>query len=101
MCAGHTSERAYWGIYIAAGIGIGMVFMPSVLLTNRDIQYLSPTLVGILMLSKVLAAVISAMIPLGETLSIEQAIGIVVILVAGLVAATSQDLRTQEPSRIS
>ena len=41
------------------------------------------------------------MIFLGKTLSIEQGIGIVVILVAGLVVATSQDMRTRETSRIS
>ena len=63
-------------------------------------QYLSPALVGILVLSEVLVAVISAMIFLGETPSIEQGISIVVILVTGLVVATSNDTRTQEPSTI-
>ena len=79
----------------------GMVFLPSVLLTLRVMQYLSPALVGILMLSEVLVAVISAMIFLGETLSIEQGIGIVVILVAGFVVATSKETRPQESSTIS
>ena len=53
------------------------------------------------MLSEVLVAVISAMIFLGETLSIEQGIGIVVILVAGFVVATSKETRPQESSTIS
>ena len=79
----------------------GMVFLPSVLLTLRVMQYLSPALVGILMLSEVLVAVISAMIFLGETLSIEQGIGIVVILVAGFVVATSKETHPQESSTIS
>ena len=52
------------------------------------------------MLSEVLVAVISTMIFLGETPSIEQGIGIVVILVTGLVVATGKDTRTQEPSTI-
>ena len=35
-CAWATlRERAYWGIYIAAGMCIGMVFLPSVLLGVR------------------------------------------------------------------
>ena len=79
---------------------IGMVFLPSVLLGVRVMQYLPPALVGILMLSEVLVAVISTMIFLGETPSIEQGIGIVVMLVTGLVVATSKDTRAQEPSTI-
>lgn len=79
----------------------GMVFLPSFLLIIRVMQYLSPGLVGILMLSEVLVAVVSAMIFLGETLSVEQGIGIVVILVAGLVVATTKDTRPQEPLAIS
>ncbi len=71
----------------------GMVFLPSFLLIIRVVQYLSPGLVGILMLSEVLVAVISAMIFLGETLSIAQGIGIVVILVAGLIVATAEEER--------
>ena len=78
----------------------GMIFLPSVLLLIRVMQYLSPGLVGILMLSEVLVAVISAMIFLGERLSIGQGVGIVVILVAGLVVATIKDTRPKESSAI-
>ena len=63
-------------------------------------QYLPPALVGILMLSEVLVALISAMIFLGETPSIEQWISSVVILVTGIVVATSNDTRMQDPSTI-
>ena len=69
----------------------GLVFLPSFLLIIRVMQYLSPGLVGILMLSEVLVAVISATIFLGEMLNLAQGIGIAIILVAGLIVATAED----------
>lgn len=65
----------------------GLVFMPSFLLLVRVMQYMSPGLVGILMLSEVLVAVVSAVIFLGETLAPLQWGGIVVILAAGAMVA--------------
>lgn len=69
----------------------GTVFMPSFLLLIRAMQYISPGLVGILMLSEVLVAVISAVIFLGETLEAAQWAGIAVILAAGVIVARSAD----------
>ena len=69
----------------------GLVFMPSFLLLIRVMQYMSPGLVGILMLSEVLVAVVSAGIFLDETLAPAQWLGIAVILAAGVVVARTQD----------
>ena len=76
-----------------------LVFMSSFLMIIRIMQYMSPGRVGILMLSEALVAVISAMIFLGETLSMAQWIGVTVILTAGVVVALTDDLVAEaEPS---
>ena len=75
----------------------GLVFLPSFLLIIRVMQYLSPGLVGILMLSEVLVAVISANIFLGELLNVAQGIGIAIILAAGLIVATAEDEGARDP----
>jgi drug/metabolite transporter (DMT)-like permease len=69
-----------------------LVFMSSFLMIIRIMQYMSPGRVGILMLSEALVAVISAMIFLGETLSMAQWIGVTVILTAGVVVALTDDV---------
>lgn len=69
----------------------GLVFMPSFLLLVRVMQYMSPGLVGILMLSEVLVAVISAVMFLGERLDPAQWAGIAVILSAGVIVARAGD----------
>ena len=49
-----------------------MVFLPSVLLIFRITQYVSPGLVGILMLSEVLVAALSSWLFLQEALTLSQ-----------------------------
>ena len=61
-----------------------VVFLPSVLLIFRIMQYVSPGLVGILMLSEALVAAVSAAFWLGETLSPTQWIGVGAILTTGV-----------------
>ena len=61
-----------------------VVFLPSVLLVFRIMQYLSPGLVGILMLSEVLVAALSSWLFLQETLTLLQWGGVVAILGAGV-----------------
>jgi drug/metabolite transporter (DMT)-like permease len=62
-----------------------VVFLPSVLLIFRIMQYVSPGLVGILMLSEALVAAVSAAFWLGETLSSTQWIGVGAILTTGVI----------------
>ena len=61
-----------------------VLFLPSVLLIFRMMQYVSPGLVGILMLSEALVAAVSAAFWLGETLSSMQWIGVGAILTTGV-----------------
>ena len=61
-----------------------VVFLPSVLLIFRIMQYVSPGLVGILMLSEASVAAVSAAFWLGETLSSTQWIGVGAILTTGV-----------------
>ena len=61
-----------------------VLFLPSVLLIFRIMQYVSPGLVGILMLSEALVAAVSAAFWLGETLSSTQWIGVSAILTTGV-----------------
>ncbi|MDA7719741.1 DMT family transporter [Alphaproteobacteria bacterium] len=61
-----------------------VLFLPSVLLIFRIMQYVSPGLVGILMLSEALVAAVSAAFWLGETLSSTQWIGVGAILTTGV-----------------
>ena len=60
------------------------IFMPTALLVFRIMQYVSPGLVGILMLSEALIAALSAAIWLGETLVLSQWLGVLVILATGV-----------------
>ncbi|MDA8730458.1 DMT family transporter [Alphaproteobacteria bacterium] len=61
-----------------------VVFLPSVLLIFRIMQYVSPGLVGILMLSEALVAAVSAAFWLGEMLASTQWIGVGAILTTGV-----------------
>ncbi|MDB2531232.1 DMT family transporter [Alphaproteobacteria bacterium] len=61
-----------------------VVFLPSVLLIFRIMQYVSPGLIGILMLSEALVAAVSAAFWLGETLSSTQWVGVGAILTTGM-----------------
>ncbi|MGA0912867.1 MAG: DMT family transporter [Candidatus Puniceispirillaceae bacterium] len=67
-----------------AFIASAVVFLPSALLIFRIMQYVSPGLVGILMLSEALVAAVSAAFWLGETLSVIQWVGVGVILTTGV-----------------
>ena len=67
-----------------AFLASAVVFLPSVLLIFRIMQYLSPGLVGILMLSEVLVAALSSWLFLHETLTPWQWGGVVAILGTGV-----------------
>ena len=67
-----------------AFLASAVVFLPSALLIFRIMQYVSPGLVGMLMLSEVLVAAVSAALWLGETLSSTQWIGVGAILTTGV-----------------
>ena len=89
--------------FLAAGKAAAMgavfgilVFMSSFLMIIRIMQYMSPGRVGILMLSEALVAVISAMIFLGEALTLAQWLGVTVILAAGVVVAVTDDEAARE-----
>jgi len=67
-----------------AALASTVVFLPSVLLVFRIMQYVSPGLVGILMLSEVLVAALSSWLFLGEALTVWQWAGVVAILGTGV-----------------
>ena len=60
-----------------------LVFLPALMLIFRISQYLSPGLVGILMLSEVLVAATTAALFLGERLDAAQLVGVGLIMAAG------------------
>ena len=61
-----------------------LIFLPTALLVFRIMQYVSPGLVGILMLSEALVAALSAAIWLRETLFLSQWLGVITILTTGV-----------------
>ena len=67
-----------------------VMFLPSVLLIFRIMQYLSPGLVGLLMLSEVLVAALSSWLILHETFTPWQWSGVVTILCTGVFVGLSQ-----------
>jgi drug/metabolite transporter (DMT)-like permease len=88
-----TPELATNGKAALMGAVFGiLVFMSTFMLIIRIMQYMSPGRVGILMLSEALVAVISAMLFLGELLSVAQWIGVLVILSAGVIVALTDDV---------
>lgn len=74
---------------IALIVSMG-IFVPAMLFIIRVQQYISPSIVGILMLSEVLFAVLSAEILLGERLSAIQWLGGMMIIIAAVVVTRSQ-----------
>ena len=64
-----------------------LIFFPTFLILLRINQYLSPGLIGILMLSELIVAAISANIFLGEPMSSWQWLGAILIVIAGLTVA--------------
>ena len=73
-----------------AFLASAVVFLHSVLLIFRIMQYLSPGLVGILMLSEVLLAALSSWLFLRETLTAWQWGGVWVILGTGVFASLTE-----------
>ena len=67
-----------------AFVASAMIFLPTVLLLFRIMQYISPGLVGILMLSEALVAALSAAYFLGERLDPAQWLGAGLILATGV-----------------
>ena len=61
----------------------GLLFLPALMMVFRVSQYLSPGLVGILMLSEVLVAAATAALFLGERLDMAQLLGVGLIMLAG------------------
>ena len=74
------------------------IFLPSILIIFRVNQYVSPGLVGILMLSEVVFAVASAWLLLDEALNVWQWSGVVAILATGVWLGVVAD---SEPANIS
>ena len=67
-----------------AFLASAVVFLPSVLLIFRIMQYISPGLVGILMLSEVLVAALSSWLFLHEIITLSQWVGVAAILATGV-----------------
>ena len=76
---------APWALLFGA-----FVFLPALMIVFRVSQYLSPGLVGILMLSEVIVAATTAALFLGERLAAMQWFGVVLILAAGVGVALGE-----------
>ena len=74
-----------------------IIFMPTSLLVFRIMQYVSPGLVGILMLSEALIAALSASIWLGETLATTQWLGVITVLATGVLIGLHEG-KSEKPS---
>ena len=72
-----------------------VIFLPTALLIFRAMQYVSPGLVGILMLSEVVVAAISASLFLGEILSNEQWLGVLIVLATGVFIGLSDGVQNK------
>ena len=81
----------------AFGFG-ALMFLPALMLVFRVSQYLSPGLVGILMLSEVLVAATTAALFLGERLDLAQLCGVGLILAAGATVALASPPQRPEGS---
>lgn len=85
-----TGEAVMNALPLAYIVG-AVIFMPTVLIIFRVSQYVSPGLVGVLMLSEVVFAVVSAWWLLGEVLTIWQWVGMIAILGTGTWLGLSAD----------
>ena len=82
--AGPMPALPIWLVAIPpAFVASSLVFLPTALLIFRIMQYISPGLVGILMLSEALVAAVSAAWLLGEILTSSQWTGVGLILATG------------------
>lgn len=84
-----TTEQWFNGVLVA--LATAAIFLPTMALIFRISQYVSPGLVALLMLSEVVLAVLSAMVLLGERLTIWQWLGAGCILLTALLAAYSSE----------
>ncbi len=84
------ASSAFIDAAIVAIIVSGLVFVPAMLFIVRVQQYVSPSIVGILMLSEVLFAVLSANIMLGEQLNMIQWVGAAMIVAAAVIVTQSE-----------
>lgn len=75
-----------------------LVFLPSMMIIFRINQYISPGLVGLLMLSEAVVAVISAWLLLGERLELMQWAGAAFVLMTAVLVALT-DLGDDQSSR--
>ena len=78
-----------------AFVASAVIFLPSALLIFRIMQYISPGLVGILMLSEALVAALTAAYFLGETLTQTQWFGVIFILATGAFVGISEGRNRQ------
>lgn len=72
---------------VPVGLLTAAVFVPTMLIIIRINQYLSPGLIGLLMLSEALFAVVSASLLLGEALASLQWVGAGLIFLTALIVA--------------
>jgi len=71
-----------------------LIFLPAMMLFFRAAQYVSPAVVGILMLSEVFFAALTASLFLGETLAALQWLGAAFIIMTAIIVTTSDDQNT-------
>ena len=80
-----------WAVAVVpAFVTSSVVFLPTALLIFRIMQYVSPGLVGVLMLSEAVVAALSAAFYLGEALTPPQWVGVSVILATGVFIGISE-----------
>ncbi len=81
---------------LAPALFFSLLFIyPSFLFMMRVQQYLSPSLVGVLMMSEVLMAIFSARLLLGESILPLQWLGVLLALTAGVGIGLSEDKSTR------
>lgn len=88
-----------YSLPITAFVSI-LIILPALLLIFRTTQYISPAVVGILMLSEVFAAVISASILLDEHISTWQWIGAGLIILTAVIVTLSESNDDQSTSSV-
>ncbi len=80
-----------WLSGVVVALLTAALFLPTMAVIFRISQYVSPGLVALLMLSEVVLAVLSAMVLLGERLTIWQWLGAICIFLTALLAAYSSE----------
>ena len=85
---------SFFSAFPYAAIFSIFIYLPAFLIILRVQQYLSPGLVGVLMLSEILLALISAKILLGEPITNLQWLGAVCIILTGLLISIVEGKKT-------